>query len=393
MEASRSTEPIDARLRAIREREPRRVIGLLSGTSADGVDAALVRLGGSGGATRIETVAHLVVPYPPSLRQRVLRAPDLTIEEAADLSLEIGEAFAQTAEAVAAAAGLSRGEIDLVGSHGQTIFHRARRDGRPAATVQIGDAAPIAHRTGAVVVSDFRSADVAVGGEGAPLVPILDRLVFGGLGRAVVALNLGGIANVTLVRGPDAPVVAFDTGPANALLDAVARRELGAAFDRDGREAAAGSADAELLRRLLAHPYLESRPPKSTGRETFGDRLLDDVRREHPTMRTADLLATLTAFTVESIVRAIERFVAPVAAPTEVIASGGGVHNRTLVDALRARLDPIPVTSSAAHGIDPDSKEAILFAVLANETVHGRPGNLPEATGASRPVVLGRITV
>lgn len=368
------------------------MIGLLSGTSADGTDAALVRLSGFGSATRIEAVAFLTVPYPSSLRARVLRGPELSVEEVADLSLEIGDVFAQTAAAVAAAADLGHGEIDLVGSHGQTVFHRPRRGNRPASTLQVGDPAPIVARTGAVVVSDFRTADVAAGGEGAPLAPLLDRLVFGGLGRPVVVLNLGGIANVTLVRGPEEPVIAFDTGPANSLLDGVARRELDAPHDRDGREAARGSVHSELSNRLLANPYFELSPPKSTGRETFGDRLIDDVRREHATLRTADLLATFTQFTVESIARAIERFVSPVARPTEVIASGGGVHNRTLMDALRQRLDPIPVTTSDAYGVDPDAKEAILFAVLANETIHGRPGNLPEATGASRAVVLGRIS-
>jgi anhydro-N-acetylmuramic acid kinase len=382
---------LDERLRAVREREPRHVIGLVSGTSADGVDAVVTRIQGAGATTRVSTLSFLTAPCPSALRSRILRAPELSARDVADLSAEIGEIFAQAALAAAAAADIAPAAIDLVGSHGQTIYHRPRERGRPAATLQVGEPSIIARRTGSLVVSDFRAADVAAGGEGAPLAPALDRLVFGPLGRPVVALNLGGIANLTLVRG-DAPVVAFDTGPANALLDAVARRELGCPYDPGGREAASGRVDPALLERLLAHPYLEAPPPKSTGRETFGEALLDRIRDEHAAMRTSDLLATLAAFTAESIGRAIERFVSPLVPPTEIVASGGGVHNAALMERLRRRLDPVPLSTSDSYGIDPDAKEAVLFAVLANETIHGRPGNVPEATGASAAVVLGRLT-
>ncbi len=385
--------PPDSRLKAIRERDPRHAIGLVSGTSADGVDAALVRLSGSGPTLRVETIAFLAVPYPSSVRSRVLAAPSLKAAEIAALSMEIGEIFAEAASGVARLARLDGLEVDFVGSHGQTLFHRPRHGKGAAATLQVGEPAIIAHRLGCVVVSDFRAADVVAGGEGAPLVPLLDRLVFAPLGRPVVALNLGGIANVTLVRGQETPVIAFDTGPANSLLDTVARRELGAAHDRDGREAAKGSIQPALLSRWLEHPYFELPPPKSTGRETWGDAFVDDVRDQSPSMSTADLLATLAAFTAESIGLSLDRFVAPHATPTEIVASGGGVHNATLMEALRRRLEPVPIRSSASYGIDPDAKEAVLFAVIANETIHGRPGNRPEATGAAAPVVLGRITL
>jgi anhydro-N-acetylmuramic acid kinase len=383
-----------ARLLALRTVSPRRVVGLISGTSADGIDAALVELDGAGETTRAHVLDFRTFPFDPDLRARVLALKEARAEELLRVHVRLGEEFARAALDVITRARERGVEVHLIGSHGQTARHHPRAaepDGR-AATLQLGEPAIIAERTGLPVVADFRPRDIAAGGEGAPLVPLVDWLLFRRSGATRACLNLGGIANVTVVTEDAAAVRAFDLGPANMPMDLVVQAWTAGAetFDRDGARAAAGRVDSALVAELLRHPYLALPPPKSTGREAFGDVFVTPLLARYRG-READLLASLTRFTAESVAAGIRRWVPE--RIDELLASGGGVRNRTLMAALGAALAPIPVRSLAEVGVDPDAKEAVAFAVLANETLFGRPGNVPGATGAAGPRVLGKLVV
>jgi anhydro-N-acetylmuramic acid kinase len=379
------------RLLAARERPRRIIIGLLSGTSADGTDAALCEIGGSGENTGMVARAFVTTPFPRPLRERIYRVAQADASELCDLDVLLGETFADAALAVCAAAGIGVDEVDLIGSHGQTAVHHPRSAGKLGATLQIGEAAVIAERTGRPVVSDFRVRDVAAGGEGAPLVPLVDHLLFRAPGRRRAMQNIGGIANVTLVSSRLEDLVAFDNAPGNMPLDTVARAaSAGAeAFDRDGVRAARGAIDAGLLTELHRHPYLAMPLPKSTGRETFGRDFVYPLlaRYEH---RKDDLIATLTRFSAEAIARSYREMLP--AMPDEVFVSGGGALNPVLMRHLKELLAPIRVDTSAALGVDPEAKEAISFAVLANQTLFGMAGNIPAVTGAAGPRVLGKVS-
>jgi anhydro-N-acetylmuramic acid kinase len=388
-----TSDPL-ARLLALREVEPRRIVGLMSGTSADGVDAALVEVRGSGEVTRIQLLAFATRPYPPALRARVLRLSEASAEEVLQLHYQLGEAFARAALDVIAPLQEQGLAVHLIGSHGQTARHHPRAsapDGH-AATLQLGEPAVIAERTGLPVIADFRPRDVAAGGEGAPLVPLVDWLLFRSPDHVRACLNLGGIANLTVLGERRDGVHAFDLGPANMPLDEVVHAWTGGAetFDRDGERAAAGLVDARLLAELLRHPFLALPPPKSTGREAFGDDFVAPLLGKYAG-REGDLLASLTRFVAEAIGDGIRRHVPE--RVEEVLVSGGGARNRTLMRFLVEILAPACVRSTAEAGMDPDAKEAIAFAVLANETLFGQPGNLPSATGAVGPRVLGKIVL
>jgi anhydro-N-acetylmuramic acid kinase len=349
-----------------------RVAGLISGTSVDGIDVAVVDIGDS-----LQVVSTATVPYPPEVRVAILSVSNAPTHTAtiARLNFLLGELFA---EAVIHC-GVPLETIQLIGSHGQTIFH----EGEPvefcgrnvASTLQIAEAAVIAARTGVETIADFRTADMAAGGKGAPLVPFLDYQLFRHPERARIALNIGGIANITVIPANATPeqVIAFDAGPGNMIMDAVAPP-----FDRDGEGARAGKVNAALLERLLADPYYDREPPKSCGREQYG---AEFVRA------TGIDIATATELTARTIARAISRHTDT----QDVIVSGGGAHNRYLLERL-AELIHARITTSEEFGIGVDSKEAILFALLAYQTYHGRAGNLPAATGARKPVILGKIS-
>jgi anhydro-N-acetylmuramic acid kinase len=383
-----------ADLLGLRMVAPRRIVGLISGTSADGIDTALVELDGAGETTRVRLLEFATRPYPTPLRARVLGAKDAVASELVELHYEVGEEFARAALAVIEPARRRGLAVHLIGSHGQTARHHPRGrapDGR-AATLQIGEPAVLAERTGLPVVADFRPRDVAAGGEGAPLVPLVDWLLFRAPGRTRGCLNIGGIANVTVLGDRLEEVQAFDLGPGNMPLDALVTAWTDGAetFDRDGRRAAAGRVDADLVRELLAHPFFAAPPPKSTGREAFGVEFVRPLLGRFAG-READLLRSLTRFVAESIADGIRRHGRrPV---DEVVVSGGGASNGLLMADLRERLAPAGVRSLAELGLDPDAKEAVAFAVLANETLFGRPGNVPGATGARGPRVLGKITL
>ena len=379
------------------------VIGLMSGTSADGIDAALVELNGAPPALHWRILHHLLKPYPAGLREEVFacfRPEHGRVDRLCALNFALGDAFADAALACMAAAGVSTSDVSLIGSHGQTMWHNP--SGKNASTLQLGEPAVIAERTGLPVVSNFRARDVAAGGQGAPLVAHVDRLLLSHPTLARTALNIGGIANFTwLPPLQSAPGVAsqpeafaFDTGPGNMLIDDAVRRASAGAhdFDRDGAMAASGQANDELFEELMDHPYLLAKPPKTTGREVFGAQLGEQVwQRGHALgMKAQDIVATLTLFTAASIAHAHRTFLPRL--PDEVIVSGGGARNSTLMRHLQAQLAPARVCASDEMGVSVESKEAVAFAVLAYETWHNRPGNLTAATGAARAVVLGSIT-
>ena len=372
---------------------PRVVVGLMSGTSLDGIDAAVVRLDGTGAAVRAETLAFRSRPYGDALRA-ALRAcvavETSDVRQVSQLHVRLAHAFADVAEAALGAARRDRPDLrlDLVGSHGQTVHHVP--DAEPCAgvptrsTLQLGCPATLAHRLGAPVVSDFRAADLALGGQGAPLAPVLDAALLGSPAETRVLLNLGGIANVTVLPPGGAPRAAFDTGPANMVMDALAARG-GAPYDADGAGAARGTVDGALLADLLADPYYAAPPPKSTGREAYG---ADFVAR-FDGLAPDDALATAVALTARTVADAVGRH-APDAA--RVIASGGGVRNPTLLRALADAL-AVPLETTAAHGVDPDAKEAVLFALLAHEWANGARTGLPAVTGARAAARQGSLTL
>jgi anhydro-N-acetylmuramic acid kinase len=354
-------------------------LGLISGTSVDGVDAVLARF-----EPRTEVLAARTFPWPVELQQRIVAlardSAHMRLDEFGDLDARAAGCFADAALALLEQVAVEPFAVRAIGSHGQTVCHRPRA--KPPFTLQIGDPAVIAERTGIDVVADFRRADVAAGGQGAPLLPILHQALFGTDDIARVVLNLGGIANVT-VLAPGRPVLGFDTGPSNCLLDAWAARHLGLPRDENGAWAATGQIDTQLLARLLDDPYFAARPPKSTGREHFN---LDWLDRRVGDTATADVQATLLALSTRSIADAVA-----VHAPgtVEVLACGGGVHNASLMSALGEALGSAHLRSTAELGIDPDFVEATAFAWLARQRLLELPGNLPSVTGARGPRVLG----
>lgn len=379
-----------------------RVIGLMSGTSADGVDAALVEIEGHGLEVRVRVLAHATYPYETVLRTQILAAstPESScVDLICHLNFALGECFAEAAIAVARLAGVPLAQIDLIGSHGQTIYHIPQASSVPprrASTLQIGEPCIIAERTGITTVADFRPRDMAVGGLGAPLAPYGHALLFADPQRPKLVQNIGGIANVT-VLADSAPSdrLAFDTGPGNMLIDEAVRHFSGGQqhYDAGGEMAAQGRVHQELLATLLAHPFITQPPPKATGREMFGQALLHTVleRASAFGLAPADVVCTCTAFTAASVLRNYERFIWPRCTIAEVIFCGGGVYNAELMRLLRDGVQPCVVTTPEAYGYPNEALEAILFALLAHATVHGQPANMPSATGAQRPVILGKI--
>jgi anhydro-N-acetylmuramic acid kinase len=376
------------------------IVGLMSGTSADGIDAAVCEIGGAPPHVRARIVQATMQPYPDDLRQRILDAclPERSqVDTLCRLNADLGEHFAQAALHVIAEAGIRPEAVDLIGSHGQTVWHAVQPDGRVSATLQITEASVIAELTGITTVSNFRPRDVAAGGQGAPLTGYADWLLLRHATHWRAVQNIGGMGNVTFLpplADSSSPPLAFDTGPGNALIDAaVSLMTHGAQrYDHDGLLAARGRVDQEWLSGLLAHPYYQRRPPKTTGRELFGAQMSEELVAEGRArgLEDASILATLTALTAASIAVAYRRFApAPIA---EVVLGGGGARNPTLVAMLRERLAPAAVLSHEDIGLDSDNKEALVFALLAYETWHARPGTHPALTGAHHAAVLGQIT-
>jgi anhydro-N-acetylmuramic acid kinase len=385
-----------------------KVIGLMSGTSSDGIDAALIdirprrapRAGGAHDVLRVTPLAFTMTPYSSALRSRLLAAARHgSVSEVCRLNAVLGERFAAAALRVIRKAGLTPAAVDLIGSHGHTIHHLPRKILEPdigwlRSTLQIGEPAIIAERTGITTIADFRQRDMAAGGEGAPLAPYAHHLLLGDSRRSRLIVNIGGICNVTYLPAGREPsrIIACDTGPGNMLLDALAQRLSKGrhTMDPGGRFAAAGRVDPRLLAQLLAHPFLRRPPPKSTGREEFGEAFLERVLAMQRKMRCSlqDLLSTCCVFTAISV-GSIRRWLP--GGIQEVIVTGGGTKNRTLMSAFAAAFEPVPVRTLERLGWDSKAFEAIAFGTLAFATLRDQCANIPSATGASRPVLLGTI--
>lgn len=376
-----------------------RVVGLMSGTSLDGIDAALVEFRGAGEVPEWSVLGYHTREYSAEERKQI---HDAIVEGSAAalcrLHAQMGEWLASAVLQACEAGGVNPEEVDVVGSHGQTIWHEPPQGGVRGATLQLGCPATIAERTGIAVVSDFRTRDVAAGGEGAPLVPWVDRFLFSHDERQRALQNIGGMGNVTWLppRGDERAILAFDTGPGVAMIDAAVQIATNGrqAFDREGEWASRGTVDDALMQEVLRHPYFGRKPPKSTGREVFGRpfvQAIADRRGTSSEQEWADLITTLTAVTARTIGDAYRNWLIPLGLD-EVFLTGGGARNVELVRRIEAELDPLPVKTGDELGVDPDAKEAVAFAVLAWAFAHGVPGNVPEATGAEGPRVLGSYT-
>ncbi len=386
-------------------RKPERLaIGLMSGTSADGVDAALLRISGYGVSTTVRQEGFSFLPFERNVRERILALADGQTggaREICQMGFLLGRLYAEACLRVCADAGVNPGEIDFVGSHGQTVYHLPVAEeylSRPVrGTLQIGEASVIAEALGCPVVSDFRVRDMAAGGLGAPLVPYTEFLLYRSEERTVALQNIGGIGNITLL--PKActmdQMVAFDTGPGNMVMDALAARLTGGRlrYDEGGRLAAQGRVSAPLLARLLQDPYLAQKPPKTTGRERYGEsyvqRLLADAQSLGVSL--TDALATATRFTAECVRRAVDDYCRPM--PEWLVVGGGGSLNPTLMQSLRDCLPSCRVLVNEDLGLDSNAKEAVAFALLANEALFASCNNAPSATGAAHPVVMGKISL
>jgi anhydro-N-acetylmuramic acid kinase len=373
-----------------------RVIGLMSGTSLDGIDAVIVDFEGTTERElRWTSRGFVTVPLTPAQRE-LLHETMVNGSPArlCEVHGRLGEWFAGAVREVCRASDVALDSVDLIGSHGQTIWHQPPRDGERGFTLQLGDPATIAERTGIAVVSDFRTRDVAAGGQGAPLVPWVDRALFSAPKAKRALQNIGGMGNVTWLpaRGEKSDLLAFDTGPGNVMIDAAVELATRGkeSFDRDGQWARRGKPSELLLAQLLQHPFYAQQPPKSTGREEFGRKMVKDIAARHP-IGWEDLIATLTALTARTIAHAYRRWLVP-RGLDEVFITGGGARNPVLVEMTEAELAPLPVYSAGELGIDGDAKEAVAFAALAWAHVNRVPCNVPSATGAQGPRVLGSFT-
>ncbi len=388
-----------------RSEKPMLVLGLMSGTSADGIDVALARISGAPPKLDARLVNHTMIPFPPRVREAILRiagGASTNAEELSQLNFLLGELFAGAAIKACRMFHIPLARISLIGSHGQTVFHQGKPSSafgarKIASTLQIGEPAVIAARSGITTVADFRPADIAVGGQGAPLVPFVDYLIYRHPRIGRVALNIGGIANVTVISASAKPsdVFAFDTGPGNMVIDALVSHFTRGQekFDRNAKFAVRGRVLPALVNSLLAESYFHQQPPKSAGREQFGEsyggRFIAWGKKHR--VRPEDLIRTATALTSLSIIDAWHRFIAPRERISQLIVAGGGVHNPLLMAQLPAALKGVEVVPSSALGLPEDAKEAFAFAILAYETIHGRAANLPAATGAPRGAILGKV--
>ena len=384
---------------------PLLVLGLMSGTSADAIDVALAKISGAPPHLSAKLLKHTSINFPQAIRKEILRVAEQQPISAGDLSqlnFRLGEVFAEAALTACTRFHIATKKVALIGSHGQTIFHEGKPMpylGRPtASTLQIGEASLIAAQTGITTIADFRPADIALGGQGAPLVPYADYLLYRHAELGRVSLNLGGIANITVLPTNAKPsqVFAFDTGPANMLIDALVHHFTHGRqrYDKNAALAQTGRALPALVDELIKDPYLKLRPPKSTGREYYGrayiKNLLSAARRHHA--KPADLIRAATIFTALSIVDALHRFVLPKHKIHQLIVSGGGARNPLILAQLAAALPQMEIVPSAQLGVPEEAKEAYAFALMAYETFHQRPANLPSATGAQGPAILGKIS-
>ncbi|HUI30889.1 MAG TPA: anhydro-N-acetylmuramic acid kinase [Candidatus Acidoferrales bacterium] len=388
------------RLLNLVQKRTRIVIGLMSGTSVDGIDAALVEIDGNGIDTKLHQIDFVTLPFPEGFKEFVLKNSTIGSSDVADiarLNFLLAQLYAEAVLMLCKHAGINFQEVDLIGTHGQTIHHlpqRVEMFGKPvAATLQIGDPSVVAKLTGIITIGDFRAGDVALGGQGAPLVPYFDYLLFRSDEVSRMLLNIGGIANVSyLPKGcRENDVLAFDTGPGNMIVDQLMQISYKMDFDRDGAVASSGNIQREMLSYLMTDEFVTSSPPKSTGRERYGKKYVEDIINKFGDQSKEDIIATITEFTPAAVHENFRMFLSVKGRLDELYVSGGGAHSRYMMDSLKAHFPGVRVENSESLGIPSDAKEAICFAVLANETVSGNATNLPQVTGASRATILGKI--
>ena len=373
-------------------------VGLMSGTSLDGIDAVLCEIEGSGTATKVRQLAFCTCDIPEAIKDKIRRCcanENASVDLVCSLNFELGEQFASAALEVCRKAGVDSKELGFIASHGQTIYHIPHAYGEcVASTLQIGESAVIAQRCGCPVIANFRVKDMAVGGEGAPLVPYSEYVMYRSETEAVALQNIGGIGNVTVLPAGCSivDVYAFDTGPGNMMIDEAMRVFFNQAYDKNGTVASKGKFIEAMKEELMNHPYLTQNPPKSTGREMFGEPYTKQLLEKYKDEKSEDIVATFTWFTAYSIAENYRRFVLPKHALSEVILGGGGAHNETLRKMLQEELGNIKVLTQEDKGYSSDAKEAIAFVILGNETLHHQFSNVPSATGAKQKVILGNIT-
>ena len=391
----------------ITKKEIRKAVGLMSGTSVDGIDAALVEIAGDPYEGKVRLLEFENTPFPEGVRAQIFELFDTehaAVDKVGYMNVLLGELYAGAAESVVRKAGLAMTEIDYIGSHGQTVYHHPeiiQKDGFPLRyTVQIGEGAVISNRTHIPCVSDFRVADMAAGGQGAPLVPFTEYLLYRSDTKTILLQNIGGIGNITVLPGSCRveDVYAFDTGPGNMIIDGLVSRFTGGmkSMDEGGRTAEKGRIIPSLLQELCSHDYFNEKPPKSTGREMFGGTYIDHLYGKLLQSGAAyeDALATVTDFTAWAIEDSYVKYILPKHPADELLIGGGGSYNACLVDRIRMRMKPhkVKVMIQEDLGFNSDAKEAIAFALLADCTMHGLCNNIPSVTGADRPVVLGKIS-
>ncbi|WP_315121679.1 anhydro-N-acetylmuramic acid kinase AnmK [uncultured Clostridium sp.] len=373
------------------------VVGLMSGTSLDGIDCALVQIEGNGINTKIKPMYFDNLPMPDDIRREILECCSIgssNVEKICRLNFKLGELFAHAVISICNKNKIQLSHIDLIGSHGQTIYHIPQNS-----TLQIGELSVIAERTNIPVVGDFRVRDIAAGGHGAPLVPYTEYLLYRSEDKTRILQNIGGIGNATILPKNCTleEVLAFDTGPGNMIIDRVVFHLTNGEknFDKDGTIAGKGKVHKKLLGEMMDHPYIKTIPPKTTGREVFGVDYTKKLLAKCSSMNLCkeDIVATVAAFTVESIAYHYEKYVSNKYDVDEVIIGGGGSYNNTLISMLEQRLPMVSINTQEAFGYSSDAKEAIAFAILANEAIHGNSNNVPSVTGAKHPVVMGKITV
>ncbi len=375
-----------------------RAIGLMSGTSADALDIALVEIN-ENSSPPIDLIKFETVAYPADIKKRIsnlVHSLETTLEEIADLNIELGKFYGDSVNKFIEKNNLSYEGIKVIGSHGQTIFHRSKKITGKSATLQIGDGAVIAKITSIPVVSDFRIDDIAAGGEGAPLTPYFHYILFKDYGENVAVLNIGGISNITVipVEGKKEDVIAFDTGPGNSLIDIAVSDLFNEGIDRNGEISSKGSIDGGLLKYLLSHSYFQIPPPKSTGRKVFGKKFYTKIRRKAAGIPPEELLRTLVEFTASSIFEAYKNFIFPETRISTLFISGGGTKNKTLFNSIREKFKDVKVKTLEDAGLNSRAVEAMAFAYFAHETFFKKePINIPSVTGAEKAVICGKISL
>ncbi|MGE7861542.1 anhydro-N-acetylmuramic acid kinase AnmK [Bacillus mobilis] len=376
------------------------IAGVMSGTSLDGIDVALVHIEGSSVGSKVELIHFTTVPFCNDMKneiQQALSIENSNVQLICSLNFKLGLCFAGAVKEVCKEAKFPLGQLDVIGSHGQTIYHQPKQDGTMIpSTLQIGEPAVIAYETKTTVISNFRTMDMAAGGQGAPLVPYSEIILYRHQTKNRLLQNIGGIGNVTVIPSQlsDKSVIAFDTGPGNMIMDEVCQRLFQLPYDQNGKVAKQGVVVEEVLTYCMNHPFLKMNPPKSTGREQFGEEFVSELLKRFEKHSKENILTTVTMFTASSIVYHYKEFILPYYEIDEVILGGGGSYNDTLVEMIRHGLKEEKCTLFLQEdiGFSSEAKEAIAFAILANETYHRNPSNVPSATGATQSVVLGNIT-